>query len=659
MDVSVEEIYRLINNQLTGAEQMKGEHRRVIMQLKCKLNQYLRDDNRWTFPGTISGVPWKKDDFITLAVIALILCGYFIYTFRVVHYFWGDFGQWHAALWRSAQGQILWRDFTWPYPPLAIYIYGTVGKLFGPTLLTFRILSLVLCSFIIVLAFLLTREFIPKAILTPFMVATSLLAISQSAMGGEGLASGMYTPAAAIGLLFALIGLWGGVKILKGTDNLIWFLVVVLGVVGSFLAKQDFWLPALVLVIFIELEVSKTLPNLPQKIRAITGSLLLLLLIVLIPYLLIFRLVGLNNFLDGITGYRQTVLISRLVPSWPFLLDQISLGLFYPFALILLAFLFRVHSNKRLALLVGIATIGAWTLRVGLTGYVGWMAQRGYKVAGTSHPIPWLSTYDLFMSQFNKGRDVIEATIRVIITSVDNNLLPFSCLIILPAIFIAKRGFGKERSTRMSLFIGAWLVAAHLRRLFEHSEPIGWLIAPVVAYLTLQQSYVHPSINRDRLRILSVICTLILCLLGISLFIWVEVRPRVQLPYIRINTAQGDLIIPQNQAEEFNTVRRVLESYRKEGWNLFSASYEGINYLLDFQNPTRLTYGVQIAVPSTGLARELSKLPERTLIIADCALIDCNKTLRSVEALLKRRWRVVSTTSSRLSPAFCVFAPQD
>jgi len=147
-------------------------------------------------------------------------------------------------------------------------------------------------------------------------------------------------------------------------------------------------------------------------------------------------------------------------------------------------------------------------------------------------------------------------------------------------------------------------------------------------------------------------------LLGIALFAWVEVRPRVQLHYMRINTSQGDLIIPQNQAREFSEVRHVLEEYRKEGWKLFSASYEGINYLLGVQNPTRLTYGVQIVVPSTGLALELSKLPECTLIVADCALIDCNQTLRSVEALLKRRWKVIYASNGRSSPAFYVFSPE-
>jgi hypothetical protein len=302
--------------------------------------------------------------------------------------------------------------------------------------------------------------------------------------------------------------------------------------------------------------------------------------------------------------------------------------------------------------------IGVWALRVGLTEYVGWMAQKGYIVPGTDHPIPWLSTYGLFNEQLAKGRGLIQASLRIVITSIDHNLLPFSILVILPIMFLVKRGFGKEKPTKMVLFISVWLVASHLRRLFEHSEPIGWLIAPVVAYIMLQHSSIHSSINRSRIRILMVSCTLVLCLLGIALFAWVEVRPRVQLTYMRVNTAQGYLVLPQNQAEEFNAVRRVLETYHKEGWKLFSASYEGINYLLGVQNPTRLTYGAQIVIPSTGLAQELSKLPEHTLIVADCALIDCNQTLLSMEALLNRQWKVIYASNGRSSPVFYVFAPE-
>jgi len=300
--------------------------------------------------------------------------------------------------------------------------------------------------------------------------------------------------------------------------------------------------------------------------------------------------------------------------------------------------------------------IGVWALRVGLTEYVGWMAPKGYMVPGTDHPIPWLSTYGLFNEQFAKGRGLIQASLRIVITSIDHNLLPFSILVILPIIFLVKRGFGKEKPTKMFLFISVWLVASHLRRLFEHSEPMGWLIAPMVAYLMLQQLYVNSYIDRNRLRILMVSCTLVLCLLGIALFAWIEVRLRVQ--YMRVNTAQGYLVVPQNQDEEFNAVKRALETYHKEGWKLFSASYEGINYLLSVQNPTGLTYGVQIVLPSTGLAQELSKLPEHTLIVADCALIDCNQTLLSMEALLNKQWKVIYASNGRSSPVFYIFAPE-
>src|SRR5689334_6401103 len=62
-----------------------------------------------------------------------------------------------AAL-RIAHGQVPYKDFWWFYPPGQPYLLAALWKLFGPSLLTWRIVRVLSNAAVVVLAYLLSRR---------------------------------------------------------------------------------------------------------------------------------------------------------------------------------------------------------------------------------------------------------------------------------------------------------------------------------------------------------------------------------------------------------------------------------------------------------------------------------------------------------------------
>ena len=45
--------------------------------------------------------------------------------------FWGDAGRWRHEVERFAEAEVLYQDFSWPAPPAAMWILGTIARTFG------------------------------------------------------------------------------------------------------------------------------------------------------------------------------------------------------------------------------------------------------------------------------------------------------------------------------------------------------------------------------------------------------------------------------------------------------------------------------------------------------------------------------------------------
>jgi hypothetical protein len=71
---------------------------------------------------------------------------------------WGDTSRWLFEAYRVSLGQVPYRDFSWPYPPLSILLVGAVFKLFGATIA--QMFVAVFSAGIVILTWLLSRRLI-------------------------------------------------------------------------------------------------------------------------------------------------------------------------------------------------------------------------------------------------------------------------------------------------------------------------------------------------------------------------------------------------------------------------------------------------------------------------------------------------------------------
>src|SRR5262245_46418938 len=54
---------------------------------------------------------------------------------------WGDAGRWKHEISRFIHGETLYRDFSWPYPPMALWVMGWIGRVFGDSVNVFFTVS--------------------------------------------------------------------------------------------------------------------------------------------------------------------------------------------------------------------------------------------------------------------------------------------------------------------------------------------------------------------------------------------------------------------------------------------------------------------------------------------------------------------------------------
>jgi hypothetical protein len=170
-------------------------------------------------------------------------------TWGSVAVWWGDTGRWLHEVDRYARGATPYRDFFWPFPPLALWLMGTAGRVFGTsTVVMFSLSSLVFGAVAVALAYY-VRAVLPNAVVPQSFVGvtTLFLAIPFSALGGSPLATGTYTPAQPIGFLLLILALTVALPVIEvpATGRA---LVAMVLAAGAVLTKQDFWIPAALLV---------------------------------------------------------------------------------------------------------------------------------------------------------------------------------------------------------------------------------------------------------------------------------------------------------------------------------------------------------------------------------------------------------------------------
>ena len=251
--------------------------------------------------------------------LLLVLCGFFIaLRWLKLTSLWGDPARWLFEAFRASQGEVVYRDFAWQFPPLSLWLMSGAFQLFGAT---FAVAHGVLAGLGVITVFLLWA--VARRLLSPglALITTAALTIAL----GTGIAPDsfwfslqLYTPAqltGQIGLLIVLIVLIDYVR--SGCMSRGRWLAVSAGSTIGLLSKPEFAL-GIVIALGAVMIIDKPLWFNQEPIgRWLRHSLRWLLAGVApaaVVYLGTGLQVGFDNLLAGLTGYGAAAYIC---PWWP------------------------------------------------------------------------------------------------------------------------------------------------------------------------------------------------------------------------------------------------------------------------------------------------------------------------------------------------------
>lgn len=183
-----------------------------------------------------------------LMVLLALLAFHVWATWGYVASFYSETSTWLHEVERFASGQTPYRDFTWPYPPFAIWVVGGVARVLGSGLTAMTLVT----SAIVVLLYLVLQRLVAKvapgvgasAVVTAFVFSSA-----YAARFSPPLTVGGYAPPGPLGMLCLLVGV--GLVVRLGDRPQPTAAVgagVTLGL--AMLCRHDFWLPALFLLVW-------------------------------------------------------------------------------------------------------------------------------------------------------------------------------------------------------------------------------------------------------------------------------------------------------------------------------------------------------------------------------------------------------------------------
>lgn len=549
--------------------------------------------NRLSAPG------WDIYDTIAIVVLGVFLAFYFAFhgiRTIYVHYLWGDFGWWHDLVRRYVHGEIPYKDFIWPYPPLSLYVYGWVAKAFGDSFLVLRLIPMVITILIAFMVFLIARHCVPKKVMPLIVVASIIMGTSNSSYGGETLGAGMYTPAAPLGILLSLVCLFASIKYIL-TSSRHWLYLMGVGFSGALLAKQDFWMPVAICVLIVSMYQWQMRSTITGFRWEVVRWMSLALVLCVTGYLLVIVRAGLPEFLGSVFGH--TFVRVGIHRSSPTVLN-VTDGFFHLSAFAILgAFLLwrnRLLSRKKAFVLLVIAcaaTLLFGGLRLGITYGIGSRVASGDTTALRT-PI---GSY--FYGRASDTKQVILLSIKNVIVRALANAIPLFLSFCASVAFLWF--FWKHRKSpivKVGLLLATWIIAARMRRLFESVDVIHLLVEPLFFILAIKIVCVYKNVDDKRCyRLISGVVTVFFAI-GISLFAFYDLQPRMRYNYEQIMTKKGNIKILADHAAEFRIAKHLIES-NDPGGDRYMITYphrylEVLNYMLDKSTPIPLAWQVDL-----------------------------------------------------------------
>jgi hypothetical protein len=228
-----------------------------------------------------------------------------------------DTPRWLNEAFRLSRGEMPYRDFSWQYPPISIFLVGWCLRWFGVSFTVVQVLVNVLSLAVVLLCHVVTRMLLPRSL---HLVTTGLfVVVGATNVTKYSLFSMLvYTPAILTGTIGLLMMMIGMLRLLQG-DGLRWGngSLIAVGFWIAALSKPESGLAAVTALVAVAL-LDREVHFAGRDVRSWLGPYLLLFAaaggLTALVYVWVANLAGLSNVIEGVTGYGLTSLVC---PWWP------------------------------------------------------------------------------------------------------------------------------------------------------------------------------------------------------------------------------------------------------------------------------------------------------------------------------------------------------
>jgi hypothetical protein len=517
--------------------------------------------------------PVARRGFILLGVLALT---HIAFTWgRIDLFMWRDVGRWLHEIERYAAGEAPYRDFAWQYPPLALWLLGSVARTVGAHVhVIWTVTSLVFLAICVGYGMYVSL-LVPRPLVLPVLLAGFLFAVAYANLESAALPLGMYIPPAPIGFLLLILATALSLRVLAAPSSRSSALLGVLCAL-CMLTKQDFWLPAAYIVTVVALRLSWQ----PER----TGRWAAFALVVGFGATLALGTVGIGlqsgwEVIPGmISGYGTTNEVGgKAYPSWQRLtIEAAMLAAIASMGWILVNGATPTPRKRFIA--PGLLALAACGFALDAA-----MAYRNARPGTDVHPLPFVTVDPIRLSAARI--DLIEQGTL--------HLLPVLTPLIVAAL-IAKRWrrFGDVGLRNTIAFLLGLCVMARARRGFERVDWFHFMLELPV-YSAALMLFAPGAIRTLRPRAAGIGIVVI----GMLMYWYLGIGPLTRYESLSmLRTPKGTIYVSETVAAQYSDLRAILARIDPGATRpVFAFGYNAaFNYFLDRPNPSPITVGFRL-----------------------------------------------------------------
>jgi hypothetical protein len=518
--------------------------------------------------------PVARWGFVLLGVLALT---HIAFTWgRIDLFIWRDVGRWLHEIERYAGGEAPYRDFAWQYPPLALWLLGSVTRVAGAHVhvvwTTTALVFLGICLGYGVYV----SQLVPRPLVVPVLLAGFLFAVAYANYESAALPLGMYIPTAPIGFLMLILATPLSLRVFESPARRS---AALLGALCALcvLTKQDFWLPAGYIVVVLALRLILQ----PEQAgrRAAAALVIGFVATLTLGAIGIAQQSGWGVIPGMISGYGTANEVGgRAYPSWQSLTIEASvLAMLGVMAWLVVngptpALSKRIVAPGLLALLAacGFALEAA-------------ISYRNARPGPDVHILPFVTVDPARLSAARLGL-IEQGTLH---------LLPLLTPVAVGALVALRwRTFGDVRLRNIIAFLIGLCIMARARRGFERVDWFHFMLELPV-YSAVLMLFAPRAIRTLRSRVVGAGVVAI----GAIMYWYLGIGPLTRYGSLgRLRTPKGTIYVSETVAAEYSDLRAILARIDPEATRpVFAFGYNAaFNYFLDRPNPSPLTVGFRL-----------------------------------------------------------------